>query len=237
MAVAKNGQDAEVSAWVRDRWPSRTTKGLPRVPWVRQYRGAWRSAASHGNPELEPFDGPGGPGDVRLWCDPKGCTGGKGMIRERRDEDLERLCGILAALGASAGLPAGADPEAWLREYDAEQSWVFDQAPVTAAPTKNVVGHVQIHAPVDGHPLAEHAGRPAADLLAIARFFVKPGSHEHGIGRYLLKESVKYIQRRERLPVLDLDDNRALGKEFCVRYGFRELSSTGPGTLLVAHST
>ncbi len=101
-------------------------------------------------------------------------------------------------------------------------------APVRVAPTKNVVGHVQIYRPAEDH-LAEYTKRPATELLAIGKLFVRPDTHEYGIGRYLLKESVKYIRGRGKLPVLDLHRNGFLSKEFCEKFGFEEVPSANPG--------
>lgn len=114
------------------------------------------------------------------------------MIRERREEDIDLLCAVLDALKPPASTFAGADFNEWLKEHDAEKSWVFDAAPVTVAPTKNVIGHVQIYKPAEESAtlnLADYIGEPAGDLLVIGKLFVQPGTHEYGIARYLLKES------------------------------------------------
>lgn len=119
----------------------------------------------------------------------------------------------------------------WLQEHDAEQSWVFDMAPVSVAPTKNVVGHVQICGPTDDSSvlhLGECARQPASDLLAIERLFVGPQRHAHGVTRYLLKESVKYIRRRGKTPVLDVHGNGSLSKELCQKLGFEEIPAGSP---------
>jgi hypothetical protein len=63
------------------------------------------------------------------------------MIRDRRAEDLDRLCDVLGELNDHVAVLAGRRPRDWLQEVDAERSWVFDQAPVHVAPTRNVVGH------------------------------------------------------------------------------------------------
>ena len=108
------------------------------------------------------------------------------MIRERREEDLDRLCAILKTLEQSSGFLAGKDLKEWLQEHDAEQSWVFDMAPVSVAPTKNVVGHVEIHSPTKDAStalLVEYTKRPASSLLAIGKLFVRPKTYEYGISR------------------------------------------------------
>ena len=150
------------------------------------------------------------------------------MIRERRPQDLDRLCAIVAALKFPASSMSGEDPRAWLEMEAAEQSWVYDMAPVHVAPTKNVVGHVQIYRPTAASStpgLAECARRPVSELLAIGRFLVKPQAHDYGIARHLLKESRTYVQRQGKTAVLDLRANSYLTKEFCEKYGFAELPS------------
>src|SRR3712207_2051629 len=127
------------------------------------------------------------------------------MIRERRNEDLDRLCDVLRESKDHASVLAGRQPREWLQAVDAERSWVFDQAPVSAVPTRNVVGHVQIYRPPDARwvlDVVAQTSRQADDLLVIGRLFVKPSKHDFGIVRCLLKESVKYVEGRESLPVL-----------------------------------
>lgn len=147
------------------------------------------------------------------------------MIRVRREEDLDRLCEVLLELDDHAGVLAGRQPRDWLQEVDAERSWVFDQAPVSVAPTRNVVGHVQIYRPSDTawvRDVVAQTYRQVDDLLVIGRLFVKPAKHDYGIARYLLKESVKYVETRGNLPVLDPRDVAFAPPSLCAQLGFRE---------------
>lgn len=133
------------------------------------------------------------------------------MIRDRRDEDLARLGEILRALdgdpsGDLAGVLAGRQPRDWLLEVDAECSWVFDQAPVSVAPTRNVIAHLQIYRPRDEARVAgvvAQLGRGADELLVVGRLFVKPGRHAAGVRRYLATEAVKHVERSGKVPVLE----------------------------------
>jgi GNAT superfamily N-acetyltransferase len=153
------------------------------------------------------------------------------MIRERRQEDLDRLCAEVAILEFPPGVESGRDLRAWLEMDAAEQSWVYDMAPVHVAPTKNVVGHVQIYRPteVSSTPgLAESARQPASELLAIGRLLVKPQAHDYGIARHLLVESRRYVQRQGKTAVLDLWANGFLTRQFCEKCGFAELPSADP---------
>jgi ribosomal protein S18 acetylase RimI-like enzyme len=153
------------------------------------------------------------------------------MIRERRQEDLDRLCAVLQTIESASTLFSVLDPREWLEEHDAEQSWVFDMAPVSVAPTKNVVGHIQIIRAADDPSVSQWLTNTHAspgNSLAIVKMFVKANGQEYGIGRYLLKESIKYIQRHGKVPILDVHRNAFLSKEFYAKYGFEEIPSADP---------
>ena len=158
------------------------------------------------------------------------------MIRERRDEDLDRLGQILQAMGHPSGDRSAKALRAWLTEHRADQSWVFDQAPITVAPTKNVVGHLEIYRPdpAISSRLGERR-RPVDELLAIGKLFVRPQAHEYGIARYLLTEAVRYISGLDKLPVAILEDN-AVPSAFFEKYGFEQLPDAGTGTTLMVHT-
>ena len=159
------------------------------------------------------------------------------MIRARREQDLEPLCVILRDLGRPAADMPEADLRGWLEEHEAEQSWVYDMAPMGVAPTRNVVGHVEIHrpSPALASAVAAHTGGLADDLLAIGKLVVRRDRHEHGFARHLLNQSVDWIRRYGRRPVLDLVDN-VVTKEFCARYGFEEAPSDAPRVRVMIHA-
>ena len=157
------------------------------------------------------------------------------MIRARREQDLDRLCATLQALGHPSSGWSAAALRGWLTEHRTEQSWVFDQAPVTVAPTSNVVGHVEIFVPVAASSLAAGCPWPLRDVLAIGKLFVQPQSHQHGIARYLLKEAVRYIRGQDKQPVADLASS-AVAQAFFEKYGFEQVPTADPGLTLLAHS-
>ncbi len=130
------------------------------------------------------------------------------MIRDRRDQDLVRICEVIGELGDHFGSSASLEPLRWLQEMDAEVSWVFDQAPVSAVPTRNVVGHAQIYRPPD-LVWAREVGGQEPHLLVIGRLFVKPSNCDHNIARFLLRESVQYVDRQGAVAVLD-PESRAM---------------------------
>ena len=124
----------------------------------------------------------------------------------------------------------------WLEEHDAEQSWVFDMAPVSVAPTKNVVGHVQIHAP-DEDLLASSTPIHNGDgLLVIGKLFVRPDTYEHGIARFLVRQSTRYIRDRGMRPVLEHRAHGQLSMQFCERLGFQVVTSRGSGVALMTYT-
>ncbi|WP_408899440.1 hypothetical protein ACJ5H2_10150 [Nocardioides sp. R1-1] len=131
------------------------------------------------------------------------------MIRERREQDLDRLAAVLLEVPGATAMLAGRAPRAWLTEDDdaAEASWVFDQAPVPVAPTKNVVGHVQVRRPPADAPwlneVAIRAGVDAGRLLVIGRLFVRPMKHDRNIARYLLKQAASLVAARGSAAVFE----------------------------------
>jgi ribosomal protein S18 acetylase RimI-like enzyme len=148
------------------------------------------------------------------------------MIRERIDQDLDRLVAVLTSLDAGTDVLAGRSAYDWLTELDADVSWVFDQAPVSVAPTRNVVGHVQVYSPPVGTPwlasVASTAGVAPDRLLVIGRFFVKEMRFGHNIGRYLLTECVKRIRARGSIAVLDPDGLALVPRDLRRRLGFAD---------------
>jgi GNAT superfamily N-acetyltransferase len=157
------------------------------------------------------------------------------VIRERREEDLDRLCDVLEALTPSTPFLAGTDLREWLTHVDAERSWVFDMAPMSVAPTRNVVGHVQLYRP--GGALADLAwsSEPAGEPVAIGKLFVRRDELAYGIARFLLKESVRLVRGRAGIPVLDLRENPFFPQAFYERFGFREVASGDRGGGLLIH--
>ena len=149
------------------------------------------------------------------------------MIRERRDEDLDRLVAIAEEVRRRLGLPPMADLAGWLDDPDAELSWVYDMAPVRVTPTRNVVAHLQILRPREDHPVVACMKEPVGGLLVIGKLFVRPDPHEDGFRRYLLKEATHYIRRQGKVPALDGRDSWFLSADLCHRLGFEELDLPG----------
>lgn len=124
----------------------------------------------------------------------------------------------------------------WLVGEEAELSWVFDQAPVTVAPTKNVIGHLQVYRPtspplvqaLDGTP-----GLTASGTLVIGRLFVRPNTHADGIARFLLREGLRHIDGQPKRAVLELPRDAYLPWELCARLGFEEFPSHDPDIVLM----
>ena len=159
------------------------------------------------------------------------------MIRERLDQDLDRLGQILQAMGHPSSDSSPAELRGWLTEHRAEQSWVFDQAPVTVAPTKNVVGHLEIYRPDPASSSSLGERQESVDeLLAVGKLFVRPQAHEYGIARYLLKEAVRHIRSQDKLPVAIVEEN-AVPQAFFEKYGFEQVRTPDAETTLMLHTT
>lgn len=161
------------------------------------------------------------------------------MIRERIPADLDRLDEVLAELAQRADIPAQHRWRAWLDSVNAECSWVFDQAPVTVVPTRNVVGHVQLRRAPDADWVREaimHLGSDCTALMLIGRLFVKPSTHDQGIARYLLRESVKHVRALGAAPALDPADPVLISQTLVVKLGFEPVR-TSSGDVLVAAPT
>ncbi|WP_162802033.1 hypothetical protein [Ornithinimicrobium murale] len=159
------------------------------------------------------------------------------MIRERRPEDYAPLCHVLAELGWPPGVRTDADRLVWLQELRAERAWVFDAAPVTVAPTGNVIGHLQIVAPGEAQAqLVAATGLAANHLLVLTRLLVRPGgAGEEGIRRFLLRESIRFCRSRGRTAIVDLANSPGLTGSLCGRYGFTALalSATGDAAMIL----
>ncbi len=158
------------------------------------------------------------------------------MIRDRRDEDLDRLCAILTAMGHPRHGLSTDDLRGWLVGQESELSWVFDQAPVTVAPTKNVIGHAQIYRPSAEplvHALEGTPGLTASGTLVIGRLFVRPDRHAAGVARFLLREAVRHIDAQQKQAVLELTRDAHLPWEVCARLGFVEVPSDAPDIVLM----
>ena len=152
------------------------------------------------------------------------------VIRERRREDLEPLCAVLAEIAWPPGATSDDDRLEWLARLPAEQSWVFDAAPVSVAPTRNVCAHLQIVPAAPSETAWVAATGPADDeVLVLTGLVVRPGAGEDGIRRFLLREAIRHCRDRGRTPALDLADCPGLSRELAARYGFTPLDPADPG--------
>ena len=148
------------------------------------------------------------------------------MIRPRREEDVGRLVAVLTDLAPASAVLAGRDPRDWLEEHEGEVTWVYDMAPVRVAPTRNVVAHVQVHRldpRLVTEQVLEEVGRPADELLAIGRLFVRRDTFEHGIGRHLLREATAYVHARGKVAVVAPEGRAFLPEALFRTRGFRAL--------------
>lgn len=158
------------------------------------------------------------------------------MIRDRLERDLAPLCSVLAELSWPSSASDDSTRRAWLLQVEAEQSWVFDAAPVTVTPTRNVQGQVQVFAPGEcEQPLVAASGMDPEDLLVVGRLFVRPGRHSEGIRRFLLTEAVRRVDALGRSAVLDVAANPGLTQILCRKRGFEHLTATVVGLRPMIH--
>ncbi|GGF33804.1 hypothetical protein GCM10011519_04090 [Marmoricola endophyticus] len=149
------------------------------------------------------------------------------MIRERLERDVPLLVQVLEAIDETRTVD-------WL-VGPAERSWVFDQAPVTVAPTRNVIGHVQV---CRADRLEAASGvvpsRTGEDrCLVVGRLFVRPGAAAGNIARFLLRESVRFVHAQGCAAILEPWSREALPGGAAARSGFSEVT-TGDGAVLVS---
>ena len=150
------------------------------------------------------------------------------VIRERLAADMDPLCRVLDELAHPTTGASADDRRAWLVGRDVGLAWVFDQAPVTVVPTGNVVGHVAVQRPAPAS--YDVPGRAVGDdVLEIVQLFVRPGPHQDGIARFLLKESVAHVRRLGATAVLDLRDNVSLTQRLVERRRFVPLGEPDRG--------
>ena len=137
------------------------------------------------------------------------------------------MCEVLAALGHPGSASSPQQRLAWLTGREVELAWVFDQAPVTVVPTGNVVGHVAL----------QRSTRVPAydDVVEVVQLFVRPGTHQDGIARFLLTEAVAQVRRLGATPVLDVHNNVSVTRPLLVRRGFVPVAGpSGADGLFVA---
>lgn len=132
------------------------------------------------------------------------------MIRDRLPRDLGPLVDVLRLLEHPGPGWSDARRRSWLTAGPPDVAWVFDQAPVSVTPTDNVAGQVRLR-----RPARTSSGD---DPWLLDQLVVRPGDHEVGIARFLLREAVRHVTDRDGRLVVDVDSCR--------------LSSTDPMSLL-----
>lgn len=158
------------------------------------------------------------------------------MIRERLEQDIERLVEVMVAMDYPSAGMSRTELTRWLVDGEALISWVFDMAPVSVAPTKKVIAHARLRAPGPDVVAAMQRREPRHDdLVLIDKIFVQRGSFEDGITRFLFRESLRFARDRGATALIDLAANPFLSKEFCIRCGFEPIDSSDPAVVPMLH--
>jgi len=162
------------------------------------------------------------------------------MIRDRLPRDLGPLVAILGRLDHPEPGWTDARRRAWLTAETADVTWVFDQAPVSVTPTDNLAGQVRLR-----RLAGTSYGRAVTDRLTLDdgddpwlldQLVLRPGEHELGIARFLLREAVRHVTDRGGRAVVDLDSCRLPSVDvpaLLTRRGFVPACGPGGGSLWI----
>jgi len=124
------------------------------------------------------------------------------QIRPRRDDDLDDLVGIAAAVQADSGYPhrSVTDLAAFVaRPGAALAAWVAEDG-------GEVVGHVALH-PTGSKEMSTVVRAAIGDGVpfgVVSRLFVSPAVRRRGTGRVLLETCTADALARDLVPVLDV---------------------------------
>lgn len=123
-------------------------------------------------------------------------------VRLRCADDLSACVTALAEVHRHDGYPTRwpADPAEWLTPKHLHAAWVAEDDGV-------VQGHVVV-AGVTDTELTRAATRPAADLLAVSRLFVRPAGRGRRLGDALLCAATEFATQRRVGLVLEVVDER-----------------------------
>jgi GNAT superfamily N-acetyltransferase len=125
------------------------------------------------------------------------------LIRAKTDADTTACLDLLLRVHERDGYPLHLGPEdvpAFFLSGREVAAWVAEL-------DGGIVGHVALHW-TPGYPTLAAAqratGRPAEDLLLVARLFVAPTLRGAGLGRDLLRRATGHAQSLGRRAVLDV---------------------------------
>jgi GNAT superfamily N-acetyltransferase len=142
-------------------------------------------------------------------ADPRG-------LRRRRPNDIA-ACVRLAAL-SSPGTVRHPPWRAWLTAEEVVEAWVAERQ-------GELLGHVALSEvgadACSAMRWREVTGRPAGDLLAVSRLFVRRRVRGEGLGTALLEMAVAGARARGRLPVVEAIGATAEELDLYARRGWR----------------
>jgi GNAT superfamily N-acetyltransferase len=121
------------------------------------------------------------------------------IVRPRADADLPGCVEALATVHEADKYPKvwPADPAGWLAPGKLDLAWI-------AVDEGSVLGHIGGGSGVDDPALLAHTGRPADELVQVARLFVVPAARGRRIAQSLLGALTDHAAATGRRPVLDV---------------------------------
>jgi len=149
-------------------------------------------------------------------------------VRARRPRDVGACARLLRRAYFEGRFPEhGADgPRSWLEADEVMSAWV-------AETEGEIVAHVAISTvePSAAFRWREVTGRPATDLVAVSRLFVRPRSRGEGIGTKLLAVGASAVRAKGRVPVIEVVTSSSVAPELYRDHGWRlRATDLRPGT-------
>jgi GNAT superfamily N-acetyltransferase len=145
----------------------------------------------------------------------------QGVVRLRRDQDLQPLVALLGCVYSADGYPANwpDDPIRWLAAKGTIAAWIFEHG-------RDLVGHLALTAPDPDRawPQWQEALQQPVDRLAVMRrLFVAPNSRRQGVATHLIKAAERTAAERGLQLVLDVADHNRPAIGFWKTHGWREV--------------
>ena len=143
------------------------------------------------------------------------------MVRQRREQDLQPLIGLLRSVYRADGYPANwpNDPMRWLAGGRTIGAWVSEHQ-------GDLVGHLALTAPDPERAWPqwqEALDQPCERLAVMRRLFVAPNWRRKGVATLLADAAAHTAAERGLRLVLDVADHNRAAIGFWRTHGWREV--------------